>query len=199
MGSQSLSLRASRNKCRVSPDFFRTLVNVVLFQIGWFACVLSAAAGRPSLGAAVAVGIVILHLIQAPMPRQELFLVLSALAIGAVWESLLVWLNLVAYEVGVIVRWTAPYWIILMWGLFATILNVSLRWLRERWLLQALAGLVGGPLAFHGGHRLGALEFGNEPVALFVIGTGWAVLTPLLMALSVRFDGYGPLMAKRTS
>ena len=190
MGSQSLSLRASRNKCGVSPDFFRTLVNVVLFQIGWFACVLSAAAGRPSLGAAIAVGIVTFHLFRASIPRQELFLVLSALAIGAVWESLLVLMNLVSYEVGAIIRWAAPYWIILMWGLFATILNVSLRWLRGRWLLQTLAGLVGGPLAFYGGHRLGALEFGNESVALFILAVGWAVLTPLLMTLSVRYDGY---------
>jgi hypothetical protein len=199
MGSQSLSLQASREKSGVSRDITRTVLNLVLFQIGWFACVLSAAAGSPSVGAGIAVGIVTFHLFRASVPGQELFLVLSALAIGTVWESLLVWMNLVSYEVGTIIRWAAPYWIILMWGLFATILNVSLRWLRGRWLLQTLGGLAGGPLAFYGGHRLGALEFGNESVALFILALGWAVLTPLLMTLSVRFDGYGKPTTRRTS
>ncbi len=77
-----------------------------------------------------------------------------------------------------------------MWGLFATILNVSLRWLRGRWVMAALFGAIGGPLAYYGGHRLGALEFGNEIVALLALAVGWAVFTPLLMSLATRFDGY---------
>jgi hypothetical protein len=79
-----------------------------------------------------------------------------------------------------------------MWGLFATILNVSLRWLRGRWLIAALAGSIGGPLAYYGGHRLGALEFGNQSAALIALAIGWAVITPTLMALATRFDGYAP-------
>ncbi len=40
----------------------RTLVNFVAFQAGWFACVLSAANGRPWLGVLVVGLIVALHL-----------------------------------------------------------------------------------------------------------------------------------------
>jgi hypothetical protein len=46
---------------------------------------------------------------------------------------------------------------------------------------------------------LGALEFGNMPAGLLALAIGWAVLTPLLLALSVRFDGYAGLLEKKTS
>jgi hypothetical protein len=86
-----------------------------------------------------------------------------------------------------------------MWGLFATILNVSLRWLRGRWLIAAIAGGLGGPLAYYGGHRLGALEFGDQNAALIALALGWAVVTPILVALSERFDGYAPVLTGRAT
>jgi len=86
-----------------------------------------------------------------------------------------------------------------MWGLFATILNVSLRWLRGRWLIAAIAGGLGGPLAYYGGHRLGALEFGDQSAALIALAIGWAVITPILMAVATRFDGYAPGLKESTT
>lgn len=169
-----------------------TLLNVFLFQVGWFACVLSGATQRPWIGAIIAIVIVAFHLLRAPIPESELKLVLIAVGIGAIWDSLLVWLNWLHYSSGILISNTAPYWIVMMWALFATILNVSLRWLRGRWFIAALAGAVGGPLAYYGGHRLGALEFGNESAALIALAIGWAIITPILMALSARFDGYAP-------
>ena len=168
----------------------RTLFNIILFQVGWFACVLSGATQRPWIGALIATFIVAIHLLRAPVAEAEFKLVLIAVGIGAVWDSMLVWLDWLQYSSGILIPNTAPYWIVLMWGLFATILNVSLRWLRGRWLIAALAGSIGGPLAYYGGHRLGALEFGNQRAALIALAIGWAIITPILMALATRFDGY---------
>jgi hypothetical protein len=165
----------------------RTLLNIFLFQVGWFACVLSGATQRPWIGALIAIFIVAIHLFRAPVREPELKLVLIAVGIGAVWDSLLVWLDWLQYSSG------------LMWGLFATILNVSLRWLRGRWLIAAIAGGLGGPLAYYGGHRLGALEFGDQNAALIALALGWAVVTPILVALSERFDGYAPVLTGRAT
>lgn len=173
------------------------VVNVVLFQVGWFACVLSGATQRPWIGALIAVSIVAVHLLRAPAAEAELKLVLIALAIGAVWDSMLVWLNWLHYSSGILFPDTAPYWIVMMWGLFATILNVSLRWMRGRWMIAALAGAIGGPLAYYGGHRLGALEFSDGLAALVALAIGWAVITPTLIALAARFDGYAPELRGR--
>lgn len=166
------------------------LTNLVLFQVGWFACVLSGAAQQPWIGALVAMTIVIAHVFRADPPEAELKLILCAVAIGAAFDSILVWWNWIEYPSGILLPNTAPYWIVLMWALFATVVNVSLRWLRGRWLIATLAGAVGGPLAYYGGHRLGALQFANESAALIALAVGWAVFTPLIITLSARFDGY---------
>jgi hypothetical protein len=61
--------------------------------------------------------------------------------------------------------------------------------MRGRWITAAVFGALGGPAAYYGGLRLGALQFGNMGAGLAALAIGWAVLTPLLLALSVRFDG----------
>jgi hypothetical protein len=177
----------------------RTLLNILLFQVGWFACVLSGATQQPWVGALIAISIVSIHLLRAPLAEAEFKLVLIAVGIGTVWDSLLVWLDWLRYSSGILIPNTAPYWIVLMWGLFATILNVSLRWLRGRWLIAAIAGGLGGPLAYYGGHRLGALEFGDQSAALIALAIGWAVITPILMAVATRFDGYAPGLKESTT
>jgi hypothetical protein len=173
----------------MSQQTMNVLSNFLLFQIGWFSCVWSAAANRPWIGALVIVGVVVVHLFHAPMPKKELQLILLALGIGLLFDSLLVVQGWLKYSSGNVAPNLAPYWIVALWGLFATILNVSLRWMRGRWITAALFGALGGPAAYYGGLRLGALEFGNMEAGLAALAIGWAVLTPLLLALSVRFDG----------
>ena len=164
--------------------------NFLLFQIGWFACVGSAAAHQPWIGPLVTMGVVVVHVLRASTPQAELTLVALALAIGLVFDSFLVWQGWLQYSSGMALPNVAPYWIVALWGLFATLLNVSLRWMRGRWGMAVLLGATGGPAAYLGGLRLGALEFGNLRAGLVALAIGWAVLTPLLLALSTRFDGY---------
>jgi hypothetical protein len=165
------------------------LSNFILFQVGWFSCVWSAAADRPWVGVLVIGGIVVIHLLRAPMPKKEFQLILLALGIGLMFDSFLVVQGWVKYSSGTIVAHLAPSWIVALWGLFATMLNVSLRWMRGRWMTAACLGAIGGPAAYYGGLRLGALQFGNMQAGLTALAIGWAVLTPLLLVLSERFDG----------
>lgn len=157
--------------------------NLVLFQVAWFACVLGAAGGRPHFGVVVAAAVVAVHLALAPRPLAELKLILVTGLLGGSWESLLVQMDWVHYRGGGIPG-LPPLWIITLWLAFATTLNVSLRWLQSRPGLAALLGFAGGPLAWWGGARLGALELAEPGFTLFVIGLGWAALMPLLMLLA---------------
>lgn len=166
------------------------LLNIALFQIGWFACVLSAAAGQPIWGAAISIMIIGWHVWRASAPFAEFKLIMLAMLIGLIWDSFLVWQHWLDYESGILLANTAPYWIVLMWALFATTLNVSMRWLKGRWLYAVLFGAIGGPLAFLAGQRLGAVTFTDTTIALSALVTGWAVLTPLLIAIAQRYDGY---------
>lgn len=170
-------------------------LNIVLFQIGWFACVLGAAHGYAWAGALAALAIVAWHVARAGNPRREAALVAFAAALGVVFESLLVQSGWIRFGTGVWVEGAATYWMVALWALFATTLNVSLRALRARAWLAALLGAIGGPLAYYAGARLGALEFVATGAGLAAIGAGWAVLTPLLFRAALRLDGYGAARA----
>jgi len=166
------------------------IVNFIAFQLGWFACVLGAAHGMPWAGTGVALAIVAWHLARADEPRLELVLVLIAAGIGAVWDSGLAALGWIRYPSGVLIEGTAPHWIVALWMLFATTLNVSLAWLKRSVPLAVAFGALGGPLAYFGGAKLGALELAEQGAALAALALGWAVLTPLLLQVARRYDGY---------
>ena len=171
------------------------LANFILFQVGWFACVLGGAHDHPWLGAGVAVAIVAWHLARARQPRRELALVLISTGLGAIFESALAALGWVRYPSGTLVAGAAPVWLVAIWMVFATTLNVSLRWLRRFPVAASALGALAGPLAYWGGARLGAMEFVSPVAATASLAIGWAALTPALLAIAKRFDGVAPVNA----
>ena len=166
------------------------LANFVAFQLGWFAVALGAANGLPWSGTLIVLAIVAWHLRHAVRPRAELVLVLSAAGIGAVYDSALAALGLVQFPNGMLLPGTAPHWMIALWMLFATTLNVSLGWLKRSLALAAGFGAVGGPLAYLAGAKLGALALPEPVPAIAALALGWAVLTPLLLIVARRYDGF---------
>jgi hypothetical protein len=165
------------------------VVNFVAFQLGWFACVLGAANGLPWAGPLVVLGVVALHLARALRPLPELRLVGLAMALGLVVDSLLLATGWLSYPAGLWLPGMAPYWIVAMWALFATTLNVSMGWLRGRPLLAVLMGAIGGPLSYLAGEKLGGIELTAPVAALSALAFAWAVAMPLLMKAAERLDG----------
>jgi hypothetical protein len=166
------------------------LINLAAFQFGWFACVWGGANELPALGAVAVAVIVAIHLLYtAHRPIPELCLILLAGLIGVAWDSALVALGWLSYPSGNFASGFAPYWIIAMWMLFATTLNVSLGWLKQRALLGVLMGAIGGPLAYYAGFKLGGVEFNTMALGLGAQAAGWAILMPLLSLLAQRFNG----------
>ena len=170
------------------PATAGVVVNFIAFQIGWFACVLSAARGLPWAGTAVAAAIVGVHVARGARPRAELKLIGIALLIGVMWDSLLLTLGWLDFASGVAIDGVAPPWILALWALFAMTLNGSLGWLKRRPGVAALLGAVAGPLAYWGGAKLGAVVLVAPVPALIALSVGWAVFTPLLALLARRFD-----------
>jgi len=182
----------TRQAALAAPRSAGLLVNFIAFQCGWFACVLGAARGWPWVGTAVAAVIVGWHVMRSRRPAEELKLVGIALVVGILWDSSLAALGWISFASGTLVTWIAPPWILAMWALFATTLNVSLDWLKGRWAVASLLGAVAGPLSYWAGARLGAIEIVAPVPALVALAVGWSVITPLLLAAARRFDGIGP-------
>ena len=165
------------------------IINAAVFQIGWLCCVLAGANHVPWLGTLTALVIVTWHIGHANSRRSELLLVLSAGIIGTVWDSLLVYAGWLQYPSGTLIDNTAPHWIVAMWMLFATTLNVSLKWLKTRPVLAAALGAAAGPAAYFAGFKLGGVQIPEFTTAMIVLALGWAVFMPMLMALANRLDG----------
>jgi len=166
----------------------RVLINVALYQAGWFACVLGAARGRPGLGMAVAVLVVGGWLLVAKRPGALLQLILLTAVVGYSWDSWLSVTGLIGYLPGPLSPPLAPLWILALWLLFATTLQVSLRWLQSQPGLAALLGAAAAPLAYYGAARLGALNLPRMLPALGSQAAGWALLLPSLLRLARRLD-----------
>ena len=165
------------------------VLNAAAFQVGWLCCVLAGANHLPWLGTLSALLIVGWHLSYIANPRSELLLLASAGVIGAVWDSLLVSAGWLQYPSGTLIEGTAPHWIVAMWLLFATTLNVSLRWLKSRLMLAAALGAAAGPAAYLAGSQLGGVHITDFTAAMSALAAGWALLMPALMVLSNRLEG----------
>lgn len=167
------------------------ILNVAAYQTGWFACVLGAANGWGTAGAAIAIALAMAHVAAAERPDREWPVVLAAGGIGLVADSLHAGLGILDFR-GHQAGTLAPLWVVALWLQFGTVLHFCLRWLSRRYLLASILGLVGGPLAFLAGERLGAATFGEPKLgSLALLGVSWAILLPLLVALGDRLDGSG--------
>ncbi|AFJ89723.1 MULTISPECIES: DUF2878 domain-containing protein [Burkholderia] len=158
-------------------------------QIGWLVCVMSAAAQRPWWGCAYALIATAGHLTFAQRPSSEARLVVTIAASGWVWDSAVVHAGLLEYPNGVVLNGSAPYWLAALWALFAIQLNTVLRWLRQRPLIAALVGAIGGPASYRAGAALGAVHVNEPTTALVVIAAGWALILPAAIAIAARWDG----------
>lgn len=162
----------------------RLLVNAVLFQLGWFACVLGAQ--RPAL-LLLAGACLLAHFAFIGRSSGELAAVATLTLAGCGLDTLL--LNLGLFDFAGDSR-VLPLWLALLWALFATTLGHSLAWSARPWWLGSLVGTLGGPLSYLLGARLAGvgLPLGIWPT-LLILALVWALLVPLLHGLRLRLAG----------
>jgi Protein of unknown function (DUF2878) len=166
------------------------VINFVLFQAGWFACVLGAAKQLPWLGVIFMCLFLAWHISQAKQANPEIVLVVITVIIGAIYDQIMTQNSLLTYQAH---GWSTDLpaaWILALWAEFAMVLNVSLRWMRGHWLIAVVFGAIGGPMAYIGAARLGAVTIDVLPLSYVALSVGWAIITPLLLKLSERFDGF---------
>ena len=84
----------------------------------------------------------------------------------------------------------APLWILALWVAFALTFNHSLSWVTGRTLLSLSLGAVGGPLAYLGAGRLGAVSFAAPAWrGLLGLAAGWGLACALLGSLARAWRG----------
>lgn len=177
----------------------RLLTNILQFQIGWFACVLGAANGMPELGTSVALVLVTVHVARSTHAANELSIVLFAGAFGLAADTALLQLGLLSFSAGALLAGVTPHWMVALWMVFATTLNISFGWLKRRRALAAALGAVAGPFAYYAGAKLGAVELSRTLPALLGIAIVWALAMPLLLWFSNRLERSGLAAARHSA
>jgi len=169
-------------------DLSRKVINVVLFQAAWFAAVLGAARGMLWLGPLSMIPVLAVHLVLQDDRRGEVKLLLAAGLLGFLFDTAFVAGGVFTPLQHLFPRPFSPPWMICLWLNFSATLNVSLAWLRGRYLLAAAFGAVGGPLAYYSGAKLGATEALPTTTGMLLLAIGWGLMTPLLVWLATLFS-----------
>ncbi len=164
-------------------------INLLLYQLGWFSCVLGAAMGWPTSGAVAALVLIAIHLMLVEERKAEVQLMVTAGLLGSLVDSAQQALGVFSFKADPGWPLWLPLWIPVIWIQFATLFRFSLHWLAGRYLLAAFFGLLGGPLAYWGGVQLGAAQLGDNQLFSFIsLALVWALIVPLFVCLSNRFE-----------
>ncbi len=163
------------------------IINFVLFQLAWLACVIGAAQGLPWLGVVVTLLILGWHFFHTKQHKYELILIFSAFIIGAFFDQLMLSMQWVSYQAHGWSTNLVPAWILALWVAFASTLNLSLAWMQGRYFISILFGASGGPLAYFGAENLGAVTLPST-ASYVALGVGWAIITPALLYLASRLN-----------
>lgn len=162
------------------------IVNILLFQLGWFASVIGASQHAPWLGVLAVAFLLIVHLATRGTPG-ELRLVVASALMGVLVDSLLLHTGLFSYASRTYPDGLAPAWIVAMWANFSMTLRHSLAWLSHRRGLAATLGALFGPLAYWGAASLGAVQIAWPMVSMVVLAFAWGTALPTLFWLSEKF------------
>lgn len=162
-------------------------LNLVLHQVGWFACVLGLSWGFQVVGSVIAVCLVGIHVALATDRRGEIGLCVAAAALGLLIDAGQMAAGVFSFPQGPVIGGLPPPAITILWIQFATTLRYSLGWLSQQYAVAAAFGFCGAPLAFYAGEKLGAIQFAPPRLASFlVLGLLWAVAIPTLVWIADR-------------
>ena len=169
----------------------RFVANIVLFYLGWLACV-----WQGGLLALVATGLLLaVHfyfIVEKQDRRLEWQLIASVLLVGVVVELLVVntgaLVPAVDTDILAISSWFPPIWLLCLWVIFATTLRHSLSWLQKRTWLGVILAALSAPSSYYAGSLLSPyMSLGSSlVVSLVVIGVLWAIAFPLIMRFLVK-------------
>jgi hypothetical protein len=163
----------------------KTLLNVVFFQLLWLVCVGGAGRGYWWVGLPVMALFAAYHFKVTPWRVADGKLLLIAIVLGGIVDTLFVQLGLMQFNASVPSSAVAPVWILLLWAGFALTLNHSMSYFQTRFWPALVFGLLGGPLAYYVAKNIWkAVNFLQSDVIVYgALAFAWAVMTPLLLKI----------------
>jgi hypothetical protein len=156
----------------------KNIANALLFQLGWFACVL----GGDFVAFTATLLVLVLHKLFFVNSRAEWYLIVIAGFIGLIVDNLIAMQGILVFESPSL--FNIPVWLACIWVLFATTLNHSLAWLKNRYLAASALGAISAPMSYLAGSKLTAVTLAEPAMtSLMIIGACWAIMLPIFFFL----------------
>lgn len=181
-------------------NFWLTLIG---YEVVWFAAVMGAGHDLWWPGVVATVLFAIWRLAVSPQRRIEIRIAIAALALGILFDAVLVEMNLTHYAAA----WPVPMlpaWLTALWVAFALTIVPLFGYLHARPWLAAVFGAIGGPLAYLGAARGWHAVVLSPPAwrAVLALAIGWGIALPLLCQLArreLRVEAKSGLLATRSA
>ena len=153
--------------------------------MGWWGTVLLARTPWEPYAPLMVGGVILFHLWGAAERLREILLILITGSLGLIMDSLWVHGGVFQYVKPMHPAWLSPPWMVALWFNFSILPNHSLTYLRGRYLMAALLGIFGGPLAYYGGMELELLVFSSKHWwSLSWIALEWGLAAPLIFFIN---------------
>lgn len=162
----------------------KRLLNAVLFQIVWFVCLLTG-----SVWALVATALYLfLHDRYFMVTRREWRLLFMFAALGVVIDGALFQLGIFSNGVSDDQIDLPPVWLLCLWVNTGTLFVHSLAFLRSRYLLSALIGMIGPTISYFAGAKLADITLASPIfLSLLIVAVVWAMVLPLALCVSEKW------------
>lgn len=164
----------------------RVALNIIGYQLAWWSCILSAAAGRSWIGLCVTALVVTFHLGISAERSFEWWLLPLVAVLGYGVDTLAAWLDALAFPTHGVSPLPAPLWVAALWLSFATTLRSTFRFLSRHYWLAAIVGGAAGPLAYAAGAAFGVNSLPHLGWSLGVLFVAWGALLPAVVWLADR-------------
>ena len=162
----------------IQSDTVRNTLNFILFQAGWFVCVL-----YPGLAAAgFVVLLLVFHMVFVSQHRlTELQFIGAGTVIGGVLDG--IWFQTGILDDGTGSIQITPVWLVGIWAMFMTTLSHSLSWIGSKPWLPFVCAPVAGPFAYWSASKLGAVQLPDLSLSMVALAFGWLVVFPAMLYL----------------
>ena len=151
-------------------------VQFIVYQVVWFACAFSDVWQMPWLGPVAAIAY--LYWVSGDLPVVWRAAATMGL-VGAICDTTLMHMGLISFDTSLWPSWLSPAWMIALWACFSVPIITGLGWLADKPWLAVILGGIGGPMAYAGGAKMGAMELGDPTMSLIAIGVAWGMVTPM--------------------
>ena len=164
----------------------KIIYDFLLFQVAWFACVLSTLSPFPVLLPIIGLIPVVIRSVFIHGVFRLLPFAFACLILGLIGDACLVHFQLITFRPSASLL-GVPFWMLLLWLNFALMLHPLFDWfLKGRW--RCLLGFsLGGALAYYSGHKFEVLTFQQGWYTALAVAAEWAVVSFVLRHLYFKF------------